>query len=604
MTRRVRSLLRGCVSISKRFTQGLLGAHWRGFTLGLIVIGAGAPTAVYLKPIILPEQPAAAVAPGDTVVVYGPRQFNGTTGSGSSYIERFTIALQPGRQYQLKLVNGTAGGSTNRVTSAVTKLNGLQVVGTTDLTTSIASVTRIVAVRQIDTLRITVVGAAGSFVTASLSSIATAEFVVNGPTNYGIPSGTSKTYSFSFTKAASAGPPYRLYLTNGDTAGGLRVTNASVTLNAATVVTTTEFTNAIGSLTKTVTLTATNNVTIALKGSASKFATLWFTATDTTAPVVTITTPAVGTVTRTSPITVTGTISDASPTSVTVNGVAATITNNTGYSASVPLATQGNTLLTVIATDAGGKSSQVTRAVTFDSQAPSLSLSAPADNLVTRLATATVSGTATDASTAVTVNTNGTPFPLGGDGSFSGSIPLAVGANVLTTTATDAAGNATSVVRNVTRDTLPPVLTVSAPADGATTTSDSITVSGSVTDQTAVTVAANGLNLPVTILLMVRWLSASTTMNLGVLPRIRHLASSPLDSRAGFLMTKPVLLGLGPAITIPVSVGGPPKIHSTLAALWGSLSAGLVVHPKTMKDAVLPDQWSTPSPTCATARCA
>src|SRR6478752_6747066 len=104
-----------------RHLHRLLGAHWKGFTLGLVVIGAGAPTATYLRPIILPERPAVAMAPGDTVVVYGPRQFNGTTGNGTTYVERFTIALQPGRKYELKLVNGTAGGSTNRVTSAVTK---------------------------------------------------------------------------------------------------------------------------------------------------------------------------------------------------------------------------------------------------------------------------------------------------------------------------------------------------------------------------------------------------------------------------------------------------------------------------------------------------
>jgi RHS repeat-associated protein len=500
MIRRLRSALRGSLGMVERTLHRSLGAHWKGFTLGLVVIGAGAPTATYLRPIIMPEQPtvmaAAAMAPGDTVVVYGPRQFNGTTGSGSTYIERFTIALTPGRKYELKLVNGTAGGSTNRVTSAVTKLNGFQVIGTTDLTSSIASVTKVVAVRQIDTLRITVVGPAGSFVTATLSSQATSEFLVNGPANYGIPSGTSKTYTFSFTKAATAGPPYRLYLTNGDSAGGLRVTNASVALNGATVVTTTEFTNAIGSLTKTVTLIATNNVTVTLKGNASKFVTLWFTASDTAAPVVTITAPRADSVLRTSPITVTGTISDASPTSVTVNGVQATVTNNTSYSASVPLSTQGNNLLTVIATDAGGRTRQVTRNVIFDNQAPALTVTAPTDNSATRNATIAVTGSFTDA-TAVTVRTNGTTLTVTGS-TFNGTVPLAMGANVLTTTATDAGGNATSVVRNVARDTIAPVLTVSAPSEGATIGSDSVTVSGSVTDGTAVTVQTNGVSLLVT----------------------------------------------------------------------------------------------------------
>lgn len=168
---------------------------------------------------------------------------------------------------------------------------------------------------------------------------------MNGPTVYGIPSGTQKTHTFSFTKPATAGPPFRLYMTNGDSLGGLRVTNSSVTLNGTMVVTTTEFANAIGSLTKTVTLNPTNNVTVTLKGNAARFVTLWFTAADTSAPAVTITSPPVDSVFRTSPVTVTGTITDASPTTVTVNGVQATVTNNTSYSASVPLSTQGNNLL-------------------------------------------------------------------------------------------------------------------------------------------------------------------------------------------------------------------------------------------------------------------
>src|SRR4051794_18047463 len=163
--RRVRATLRECLQSSEHFLRGLLGAHWRGFTLGFLVLGVGTPTALMVKTVVLPERPMVAAAPGDTVVVYGPRQLNGTTGNGTAYIERFTVALQPGRKYELKLVNGTAGGSTNRVTSAVTKLNGFQVVSNTELTSSIASVTKVVAVRQVDTLRITVVGPTGSFVT-------------------------------------------------------------------------------------------------------------------------------------------------------------------------------------------------------------------------------------------------------------------------------------------------------------------------------------------------------------------------------------------------------------------------------------------------------
>ena len=495
MLARAQRLLGHCVRQTEIMVQGLLGSHWRGFTLGLVLIGTGMPAAVYLvRPILLPEQPAVAVAPGDTVVVYGPRQFNAASTKGTTYVERFTVALVPGRKYELKLVNGTPGGTTNRVTSAVTLLNGLPVVSKTELTTSIASVTKVVAVRQTDTLRITVAGVAGSFVTATVSSLATSEFAINGPTVYNIPTGSSKTYTFTFTKPATAAPPYRIYVYNGDSTGAGRVTQGSVKLNGTTVVTTSEIKTAVSSVTKPVNLLASNTVVLALKGSALRFVTLSFTATDTVAPAVTITSPPADSVVRTSPLTVTGTITDASPTTVTVNGVQAAVTNNTTWSASVPLSTQGNNTLTVIATDAGGKTKQVTRNVIFDSQGPVLVVNTPADNTATKNATVTVSGTASDA-TPVMVNTNGTPLPLTGT-AFTGEVSLAYGPNVLTTTATDAGGNATSVVRNVIRDTVPPVLTVTAPAEGATTTEDSIAVSGTYTDETLVTVGANGILFP------------------------------------------------------------------------------------------------------------
>ena len=472
-------------------------AGWlrRPALLAVALLGAAAAPAAYLSPSV-----ATAVshlfAPGDTVAVYGPHQFNGSGGNGTTYVERFTVALVPGRQYLLRLDNGAVGGG-NRATSAVTTLNGAQVVGTADLTAGIASVTKVVSVRQIDTLRVTVVGAAGSFVTATVSAAKTAEYAVSGPTDYGVPSGTSKTYTFSFSKPTSAGPPYRLYLTNGDSVGARRVTNASVILNGTTVVTTSEFTKSVGSMTKAVTLVATNNVTIDLKGSALTFASLTFTATDTAAPVLTITAPAAGAVSGTSPVTVTGTISDQSPTGVTVNGVAATVVNNTSYSASVPLTTQGNNTLTVIATDAGGRSTQVTRTVAFDNQPPVLAVSSPVDGFVTQATSVTVNATATDA-TALTVNTNGTPLTPGGGSSYSGSVSLAAGVNVLTTTASDAGSNVTSVVRTVTRDNTPPALAVTSPADGTNTSADSITVTGTASDATALTVTVNGIPAPVT----------------------------------------------------------------------------------------------------------
>ncbi|HLB36613.1 MAG TPA: hypothetical protein VJL31_08605, partial [Gemmatimonadales bacterium] len=137
-----------------------------------------------------------------------------------------------------------------------------------------------------------------------------------------------------------------------------------------------------------------------------------------------------------------------------------------------------------------------TRTIVRDLSAPLLTVSAPQDGLVTSQTSIVAIGTVTDL-TPTTVNVNGFPLVVDTLGGWSGVVSLTEGANVLTFTATDAAGNGTNVVRIVTRDTQAPVLTVTEPADGATTTADTVAVSGTVEDLTAVTVTANGVGLPV-----------------------------------------------------------------------------------------------------------
>jgi RHS repeat-associated protein len=440
------------------------------------------------------ETRRSLLPPGDTITVWGPQQFNGSSGQGQTYVESFTATVAAGRLYTLHLVNGNASGG-QRASKVIIKLNGFEVVSQNEVTQAVAQLDRVVAITAVDTIRVTVAGSGNPFITLSVLSTPAPEFDVYGPNNYAVTSGSSTTYNQTFPAAATAGPPYRVYVTNGASDGTLRVTSASVTLNGSAIVTTSQLTSAVGSLTKTVTLLSSNTLQVVVNGSVNRFITVRFTASDTTRPVLTITTPAPGAVTNTTSIGVSGTLQDQTPVTVSVNGAAATVTNNTAYSATVPLGAEGSNLLTVTAIDAAGKRTDSTRTVIRDTQSPALAVSAPADGSATRNASVTVSGTVGDA-TPVTVTVNGAPFPVTG-GSFSGPVTLAYGANVLTTTATDAATNSTVDVRTVTRDTLPPVLTVSSPQGGATTGTDSILVSGTVSDATTVTVSANGVNLPV-----------------------------------------------------------------------------------------------------------
>lgn len=96
---------------------------------------------------------------------------------------------------------------------------------------------------------------------------------------------------------------------------------------------------------------------------------------DTVPPTLSITTPANATTyTNVSSLTVVGVTNDAtsSPVTATVNGTAVTVDASGNFSKTLTLTTGSNTI-TVIATDAAGKTSTVTRTVVLDQTAPTIS---------------------------------------------------------------------------------------------------------------------------------------------------------------------------------------------------------------------------------------
>ncbi|MBI4752154.1 MAG: hypothetical protein HY774_27010 [Acidobacteria bacterium] len=239
----------------------------------------------------------------------------------------------------------------------------------------------------------------------------------------------------------------------------------------------------------TITVLATD--TFGNVGTATRNVTL-----DTTAPVLTVTSPQDGATTTETQLTITGTVTDATTTTVTVNNVAATRIGNE-FSAVVSLVEGPNTFI-IRAEDAARNKAETTRTVTLqvqqDTTPPVITITEPAEGLITNLSPVTVSGTVTDAST-VTVTVNNQPAPLSGT-QFTASVTLIEGSNTIAVSATDAFGNASSASRSVVLDTAAPVLTITSPEDGATTTESQITVIGTVTDATATTVTVN--NVPAT----------------------------------------------------------------------------------------------------------
>ena len=123
---------------------------------------------------------------------------------------------------------------------------------------------------------------------------------------------------------------------------------------------------------------------------------------DTVAPTLNLTTPTDNLVTNQASCTVTGTTNDATSTPVKLtiklnNGEAEEVTvgENGAFSKTVTL-TQGNNTITVVATDAAGKSTTVTRNVKLDTGAPVISDLSITPNPVDAGKTFVISVTITD----------------------------------------------------------------------------------------------------------------------------------------------------------------------------------------------------------------
>ena len=106
------------------------------------------------------------------------------------------------------------------------------------------------------------------------------------------------------------------------------------------------------------------------------------------------------------------------------------------------------------------------KSVTFkvDTVPPTLSITAPADKLITNKTAITVKGTTNDkisSPVTVTVKLNSgaaTAVTVENDGSFSKDLTLVVGTNTITVVARDAAGKSTTATRTVTVDQTAPVI--------------------------------------------------------------------------------------------------------------------------------------------------
>ncbi|KLU68245.1 MAG: hypothetical protein RHS_5926 [Robinsoniella sp. RHS] len=197
------------------------------------------------------------------------------------------------------------------------------------------------------------------------------------------------------------------------------------------------------------------------------------------APVITITAPtASARITNNKP-TVTFTVTDAdsgvNPDTIKITIGSTVITsgitktqNGKNYTCSYIPSTalpEGSNTIRVDASDFDGNAA-AQKSVTFvvDTVPPTLSVTAPVDNLITNQAACTVTGTTNDATSSpctVTVKLNAgaaEAVTVNADGTFSKALTLVAGSNTITVVSSDTAGKSSTVTRTVTLDQVAPTI--------------------------------------------------------------------------------------------------------------------------------------------------
>src|SRR5712692_6991220 len=216
---------------------------------------------------------------------------------------------------------------------------------------------------------------------------------------------------------------------------------------------------------------------------------------DTIPPQVTIAQPPDGSYSNQQVIAVSGAVTDASPVTVQVQGVGATINGNQ-FTASVLLPSEGLQALQAVATDTAGNVGQASVNLHVDRTNPVVKISSPAVGAYIKGPVITVNGTVTDASPTMT-DVNGNPVILGANGAFSTQIPVVDGPLNIIASSHDAAGNVGTDQVPVVIDTVPPLITIASPADGLITNQATLVIQGTTTDASPVTLTLNGNPVPV-----------------------------------------------------------------------------------------------------------
>jgi Glucodextranase, domain B/Carboxypeptidase regulatory-like domain len=398
----------------------------------------------------------AVPALAGTFNALAPRDFVRTTATPAPEVVTFAVK-NPLVEYHLRFANGGASGTLPKVTSAVVKMNGTQILGASDFNAKTpAVIDKVVTLAKANQLSVELRGDPGATATVSVTGIdndpPTINATVTPPANAAGWNSDAVTVSFVCD----------------DPTSGVAVCPAPIVVQTDGVQTIS------GKAVDLAGNTATASVTVKI---------------DTSAPVAAVVSPASSALVNTASVVISGNVSDngSGVTQVLCGTAAATLANG-DFTCTAQLI-EGHNLVDIASTDVAGNQAHVLFPITLDTAPPQLSGVQPSGG-TTNAASVAVTGTAADASGIRAVTVNGAAATVDASGSFSGTAELTDGANTIDIAATDAAGNVTHASASITRYLVPTVV-IDAPADLAVVGSAAINVQGKVTN--AAQVDVNGI---------------------------------------------------------------------------------------------------------------
>ncbi|WP_434391686.1 Ig-like domain-containing protein [Melittangium boletus] len=211
-------------------------------------------------------------------------------------------------------------------------------------------------------------------------------------------------------------------------------------------------------------------------------------------PTVAITAPANGSTVTNSNVTVTGTATNATSVTLSFQGTSYGPISVTGgaWSRALP-GPLANGTYSVTAVSTNGTTSSTTASSTFTVAGPTVAITAPANGSTVTNSNVTVTGTATNA-TSVTLSFQGTsygPISVTG-GAWSRALPGPLANGTYSVTAVSTNGTTSSTTASSTFTVAGPTVAITAPANGSTVANPNITVTGTATNATSVTLSFQG----------------------------------------------------------------------------------------------------------------